>query len=97
MSGMRYWRKPVLVDAEQFDPGNAGIPSPVQSRWYCSTEETGHLCPHHRMAHLKITYLIETSEGSRRINPGDWIISVGGHLEICREAEFDRLYTVCAD
>jgi len=74
---MKYVKRPVVIDAEQFFPNQKPWPNGVYERTV-----TG--CP---------SYRINTFEGEYVVSPGDWIITgVKGERYPCKPDIFEMTY-----
>lgn len=84
---MKFRKKPVVIDAEQFT-WPAGKPVTADARfmhWPVKSDEKG--------VHL----VIETLEGNHRADIGDWIIrGVKGEYYPCKPEIFAATYEECA-
>ena len=85
----QYRQKPVIVEAEQFDPwaahrlglpaGMDGIPSPGADNW----------------AYEGCRYYLPVVDGRMEVKPGDWIIKgVNGERYLCKDRIFRDLYEI---
>ncbi len=81
----KYRKKPVVVDAEQYEPG-------MEDGFWCeindhiAEEENKHYCAHFKP-------YINTLEGRHCISSGDWIIThKDGRKEVLIAAEFEKEY-----
>lgn len=76
---MRYRKKPVVIDAEQFFPDKVPWPTGVV---ICDPGSPS-----------TSTYWIETLEGGHVVTPGDWIITgVKGERYPCKPDIFEMTY-----
>ena len=90
----KFRKKPVIVEAEQFDPGQLILlPKGVTSWPCCTTAIDGDRCPIHGLPHVKLGYRIQTLEGPLQVRPGDWIITgVKGERYPCKPDVFEATY-----
>jgi hypothetical protein len=76
---MKYRKKPVIIDAEQFDPDN--LEQQVRFEKVLFWQMAGYY------------YYIKTLEGDMIVNKGDWIITgVKGEAYPCKPDIFDMTY-----
>ena len=76
---MRFRKKPVVIEAEQFLPERDGWPDGVEYNL-----DTGVDAP---------SYIIQTLEGLYVVSPGDWIITgVKGEKYPCKPDIFEMTY-----
>lgn len=74
----KYRKKPVVIEAEQFQPGITPWPVGVEERFLKGDFHS---------------YVIETLEGFHRVIPGDWIITgVKGERYPCKPDIFEMTY-----
>ncbi len=90
----QYKRRPLMVEAEQFDPESDYWPAGVfKNGWYCTTRTDGFWCTIHLYNHSKPMYRIDTLEGGRIVSPGDWIITdTQGERYLCKPDIFNATY-----
>ena len=91
---MKFRKKPVVVDAEQFRKDKMPYPEGVYiSGSYCATEEGGEWCELHKLYHLYPIYKIKTLEGDHTVSHLDWIITgVQGEKYPCKPDIFEQTY-----
>ena len=76
---MKFRKKPIVIDAEQFWPDKEPWPEGV--RPFVGTGEA------------PLQYFIETLEGPYQVTPGDWIITgIKGERYPCKPDIFDATY-----
>lgn len=95
---MKYRKKPVVIDAEQFYPHREPWPEGVEEKpgGYCTTADDGDWCVIHKIRHRKSAWKIETLEGPYAVQPGDWIITgVKGERYPCKPDIFEMTYDPC--
>lgn len=90
----QYRKKPIVIEAERFDPGDTPHPEGVYiSGHYCTTTKDGAWCSLHAMPHQKPLYRIDTLEGGHAVTPGDWIITgIQGERYLCKPDIFEATY-----
>lgn len=72
---MKYRKKPIIVEAEQFRKDKIPYPDGIFiGSSYCSTEEAGEWCELHKAYHIYPIYVIKTLEGEHIVSHLDWII-----------------------
>ena len=75
---MRYRKKPVVMDAEQWFPSKS-----IPGVYFHSDDDT---------ASMSSGY-IDTPEGTMRVNAGDWVITgVAGEKYLCKPDIFAKTY-----
>ena len=89
----KYRKKPVTVEAFQWNGGISGFSEPLHPEWFNNAIKGGTVRfdvddkgPH---------WIIRTLEGDHRANPHDWIIQgVKGELYPCKSDIFELTYEV---
>lgn len=75
----KFRKKPIVIDAEQFDP----LKKPWLEGVFINYPHKGE----------PDTYGIETLEGEYKVTPGDWIITgVEGERYPCKDGIFQKTY-----
>jgi len=91
---MKFGKKPVIIEAEQFLKDKMPYPSGVFiGGSYCANHEGGEWCELHKSNHLFPVYKIKTLEGEHIVSHRDWIIKgVKGELYSCKPDIFEQTY-----
>jgi hypothetical protein len=80
----KYRKKPVIIEAEQFDANSRDLPNGV---CYCVTHDARLAGPH-----------VHTLEGPLHVTHGDWIITgVKGERYPCKPDVFEQTYEAVAE
>jgi hypothetical protein len=75
---MKFRKKPIIIEAEQFWPGVEPWPDGVYESYLYGNPES---------------YVITTLEGNMNVTPGDWIITgVKGEKYPCKPDIFEATY-----
>jgi hypothetical protein len=75
---MKFRKKPIIIEAEQFWPGVEPWPDGVYESYLSGNPES---------------YVITTLEGNMNVTPGDWIITgVKGEKYPCKPDIFEATY-----
>lgn len=94
---MKYRKKPIEIEAWQFDPSRPATDVPVWislSWWHEDTVPE----PLGLLRRGSPCLLIPTLEGTMRANIGDWIIrDVNGEVYPCRSDIFESTYEIVPD
>jgi hypothetical protein len=78
---MQYRKRPIIIEATQFDPGD---PTTHEHVNYGHPDDNHELCG---------KYWIGTLEGAMIVSPGDWIITgVAGEHYPCKDSIFQQTY-----
>lgn len=83
---MKYRRKPVIIEAEQWYPGKdiAGV-IPISAGVSSTETADGSAWPAYAT--------IKTAEGYVTVSPGDWIVTdAAGQPSLCKSDVFDATY-----
>lgn len=84
---MKFRKKPVVIDAIQFDPGSehkTKLPHPVVATGGIGADNYNY---------DGFEFFIETLEGPMRVTPGDWIIcGIKGEYYPCKPDIFEATY-----
>ena len=87
-----YRKKPVVIEAVQFDPQSVHkttLPKGVHGCHSPGTDDWGH---------KDCRFWIDTLEGRMDVTPGDWIITgVKGERYPCKSDTFELTYEECHD
>jgi len=77
---MKYRKKPIVIEAEQFFPEEKPWPEGVED-WGCARDGS--------------KFMINTLEGEHTVTPGDWIITgIKGERYPCKPDIFDQTYEI---
>ncbi len=83
---MRYRKKPIVIEAQQYAPNMNELPDGVVEE-SDNTDFTGHV----------VAY-ISTLEGRMIVSPGDWIITgVNGEKYPCKPDIFEKTYELVVE
>jgi len=91
---MKYRKKPIVIDAEQFFPDKKPWPKGVENGpCYCGgLAQDGEQCEIHKPRGARY-YIIRTLEGQIRVTLGDWIITgIKGERYPCKPDIFEATY-----
>ena len=96
---MKFRKKPVIIEAEQFLKDKFPYPDGVIIKGdYCVSHEGGEYCPIHKLYHLFPHYVIKTLEGDHIVSHRDWIITgVKGEKYPCKPDIFELTYEYATD
>ncbi|KKK95900.1 hypothetical protein LCGC14_2668150 [marine sediment metagenome] len=91
---MKFRKKPVVIEAEQFLKDKLPYPDGVYvGGSYCSTQGGEEWCELHQLHHLIPHYKIDTLEGLHIVSHCDWIITgVQGERYPCKPDIFEQTY-----
>ena len=88
----KYRKKPIVVEAEQFEPTRKPWPEGVEQWEAVRTDEVGAI--QETVYHWRVT----TLEGDMAVRPGDWIITgVEGERYPCKPDIFEATYEETPD
>lgn len=96
---MRFRKKPIVIDAEQFWPDRKPWPAGVNPQpCNCANlAQDGRVCELHK-ADGRRYGIIHTLEGEMIVSPGDWVITgVAGEKYACKDSIFKRTYEPAPD
>lgn len=85
----KYRKKPVVIEAFRWTGGPDQIEDP---EWVCEAIRAG-VVHFENVGAANVALLIDTLEGTMRVNQGDWIIQgVNGELYPCKPDIFETTY-----